>query len=561
MNKAIMSGTESMSKDNLHRAVRDRREKPWYWKNNAIYDFVEMPDGNVINFAVILGTSAMGVYDLLTRMADEESQICFPSVRTIAYWTGIGETTISDSLALLRYHKMIEPQERVTSDGDSDSNQYTLLPIAHWSLLGGNGDLPERLKNPLMGRWQACRKRKRPDSLKRALKAGRIPKFSGEGRLNLVPGWVENAEGGGLKFEDKVHLTEQASKEQTSNNRKAKIVIEPAAGVDFEDSKNGNGVEHDLESRIAKVVEVLCSYKLAAKTIRDAAHANIEHAEYVAREFGHEKEADAQFWVGRSKGSTAGALRLRLENTDWQSSRDIAQQESDQQNAVKAEQRARVDAQREIEQKQSEQREFEAKVLVSRTMGEFERLTPQKQSQVFAEIKSRNEFLCSRSGGNLRGVLESESVLRMSLIEEIAAVLQEWKARQPELSDIEQRAAGEIIKDKSVELEATPSTVSRETVAPRVRDTADFGAAASSPTIARLMAGRGDQEAPRRAVVGIDAELKRSATVHFVNIHYSDAYTFDEIDEHRGEDFSDNEWAQVLVEVERMLNEAQRLAA
>ena len=121
-------------------------------------------------------------------------------------------------------------------------------------------------------------------------------------------------------------------------------VVEPTAVVDFENSKNGNN--DDLESRIAKVVEILRPYKLAAKTIRDAARVSIEHAEYVSREFPHEEEADSQFWIGRSKGSTAGALRLRLENTDWQSSRDIAQQESDQQDAIEAEQRVRNEAQR-----------------------------------------------------------------------------------------------------------------------------------------------------------------------------------------------------------------------
>ena len=138
-------------------------------------------------------------------------------------------------------------------------------------------------------------------------------------------------------------------------------------------------------------------------------------------------------------------------------------------------------------------------------------------------------------------MLESESALRTSLIEEIASVLANGKTRQPKLSGFKQSAAGELL-DEEVPAEA----VSRATLLPQVHDTADFGAAASSPTHSNLMSGR-DEGASAESQNAISEKVRRAATVHVSNILFSNAYTFDEIESHRGLNFGDNEWAQSIL--------------
>ena len=69
-------------------------------------------------------------------------------------------------------------------------------------------------------------------------------------------------------------------------------------------------------------------------------------------------------------------------------------------------------------------------------------------------------------------------------------------------------------------------------------------------------------KAPRQeSQNAISEKVRRAATVHVSNILFSNAYTFDEIESHRGLNFGDNEWAQVLGEVGRMLAEKQRMPA
>ena len=196
-----------------------------------------------------------------------------------------------------------------------------------------------------------------------------------------------------LVHDDKMSLPLIRKKEreevqqQDSENCAESVVVPavvPAAVVDFENSKNNNG--NDLASRIAKVVEILKPFKLAAKTIRTAALENIDHAEYVAHEFPGEEEADPQFWIGRQKGSIAGALRLRLENPAWQSTRDQERADKKQQTVLATAQREQQ-AQREasaraVEQQQAKAKTLEAKLFAAQTMGEFERLTDKTQAQV-----------------------------------------------------------------------------------------------------------------------------------------------------------------------------------
>ena len=188
------------------------------------------------------------------------------------------------------------------------------------------------------------------------------------------------------------------------------------------------------------------------------------------------------------------------------------------------------------------------------------------------QIKARNEFLVSRApGGDMRRI-QPESPLWISYVQAIGAVLQEWQQRQPELSGFEQRAAGESFAGELLDEENEALPQSPQAPAHPLAETEGFSTAGglASPTIARLMAQRG-HSAPSVATkdtAELDAEIRRAASVHYAKIHYNGDYGFAdinqhraEINKHRNEGFSDDEWAQVLAEVERMLNEAQRLAA
>lgn len=330
--------------------------------------------------------------------------------------------------------------------------------------------------------------------------------------------------------------------------------------VDFSESKKTARPER-LQKLEAIIAQRIFDIGVRPRRLCEQfAHENRRLARRQLKFWAYRRENDVQYLLDHQ--TSAGAIFRRCLDEDraappaW----EVAQQDRHARLRPRHDEARRAIA-REIEQQQREEREFEAKVFVSRTMGEFERLTPQKQAQVLAEIKTRNEFLNERSGGNLRRVLESDSPLRAALIESIAAVLQEWKQRQPEFPALRQRAAGESFDDSSAgesfdALEAEPVAA----LPPKPHETEGFGTAASSPTLARLMAQRGAPKAPA-VVPQLSEDLGRAVASHFAKIHFANTYTIDEIDKYRNDDFSDDEWAQVLAEVARMLKEWQRLAA
>ena len=151
--------------------VRDKRGRNWFWQNNALYDDLETSSGNITSFAAVLGSSAVSVYGYLARRADEETQTTFPAVSTVAFFCGLSDPVVTQSLHLLVDHSLILRDSRISDEGDPTSNLYTLLPPTDWRIEGGTyQELPDTVRDSRDARL--CKSRKMPNSLKK--KWGRL---------------------------------------------------------------------------------------------------------------------------------------------------------------------------------------------------------------------------------------------------------------------------------------------------------------------------------------------------------------------------------------------------
>lgn len=108
--------------------VRDRRNKGWFWIDNALLD----------GFAKVLGPNATLVYIALSRHADNDLQQCFPSMDTIADEVGLkSRKTVSNGIKSLEKYGLIEvAKSHNPTNGKRLNNVYTLLSQRHWKLPG-----------------------------------------------------------------------------------------------------------------------------------------------------------------------------------------------------------------------------------------------------------------------------------------------------------------------------------------------------------------------------------------------------------------------------------------
>jgi hypothetical protein len=99
--------------------IRDSRPRNFFWCDNVIID----------DYARRLGPYALAVYMALLRHADQRSQSCFPSLRTLATELGMGKDSVIKALEALKKAKLISVKYRTSSAGDAASNLYVIRGV------------------------------------------------------------------------------------------------------------------------------------------------------------------------------------------------------------------------------------------------------------------------------------------------------------------------------------------------------------------------------------------------------------------------------------------------
>jgi biotin operon repressor len=108
-------------------AIRDQREKEWYWMNNEFVD----------DFGEILGVHVVAVYSVLCRHSNNETQKCFPSMETIGRKAGIkSRKTVSAAIQTLEDYGIIEVEKASAADGKRLNNIYHLKKPSAWKRIG-----------------------------------------------------------------------------------------------------------------------------------------------------------------------------------------------------------------------------------------------------------------------------------------------------------------------------------------------------------------------------------------------------------------------------------------
>jgi len=104
--------------------VRSRRKARRYYIDNEFLDN---------GYAAHLGLSALGVYNVLCRRADADSQRCWPGMGSIARDLGIDRRTVRAAVRRLAdYNVIIVEQLQDEQSGLWRSNTYTLTDYSEW---------------------------------------------------------------------------------------------------------------------------------------------------------------------------------------------------------------------------------------------------------------------------------------------------------------------------------------------------------------------------------------------------------------------------------------------
>jgi hypothetical protein len=74
-----------------------------------------------------IGAIGVAIYNVLSRHADRQTGICYPSIRLIARKLALGRTTVKKYLRILLNHCLIAISSRLSDEGDPTSNLYMLL--------------------------------------------------------------------------------------------------------------------------------------------------------------------------------------------------------------------------------------------------------------------------------------------------------------------------------------------------------------------------------------------------------------------------------------------------
>ena len=97
--------------------VRDQRAANRYWAHNAVMDL----------YAKQIGLTALAVYFVLCRHADNEGLESLPSHEAMAEILGTSAGTVKRALATLKDHGLIEVEARYNEYGGRARNAYRLL--------------------------------------------------------------------------------------------------------------------------------------------------------------------------------------------------------------------------------------------------------------------------------------------------------------------------------------------------------------------------------------------------------------------------------------------------
>ena len=99
--------------------IRDRREKHWFWVDDAVIDA----------HATALGPFGLALYMVLARHADRQGH-CYPSMRRLQALLGdASRNTIKKYLALLVSRGLLTYTRRQDDEGDAASHLYILLTV------------------------------------------------------------------------------------------------------------------------------------------------------------------------------------------------------------------------------------------------------------------------------------------------------------------------------------------------------------------------------------------------------------------------------------------------
>jgi hypothetical protein len=104
--------------------IRDRRDKGWFYLDNEYLN----------GYARIFGPVGTAIYVSLCRHANNTTQTCFPSLKTIADENGIGsENTVRKYIRLFEEKKIISAEKKRDPDSKKYLNTiYTLLDKTEW---------------------------------------------------------------------------------------------------------------------------------------------------------------------------------------------------------------------------------------------------------------------------------------------------------------------------------------------------------------------------------------------------------------------------------------------
>lgn len=106
--------------------VRDARDPGWTWIDNELID----------RFGPELGPGGIAIYLALARLANNETQECWPSVETLGQMVGIASrVTVRKHLRKLQHLKLVQVEQR--HDLGDLTHIYTLLKLPEPATEGG----------------------------------------------------------------------------------------------------------------------------------------------------------------------------------------------------------------------------------------------------------------------------------------------------------------------------------------------------------------------------------------------------------------------------------------
>lgn len=98
--------------------IRDQRDHGWYWIDKRLVQ----RDG------VVLGVSAIAVYNILSSYANNNTQQAFPGIRRMAKLFKMSPTTVRESIEKLELNGWIKVESRTSEDNKGhEAHIYTLL--------------------------------------------------------------------------------------------------------------------------------------------------------------------------------------------------------------------------------------------------------------------------------------------------------------------------------------------------------------------------------------------------------------------------------------------------